>query len=73
MKGNAQNVLQSEVRKLGSVKASFGLEVHFKRERQNENGEMVEERQTHYFQEDQPHVFRKANFQQTFNEIQLIC
>ena len=31
----------------GSVKASFGLEVNFKRERPNENGEMEEEKQKH--------------------------
>ena len=44
------------------------MEVHFKRERRGENGEMVEDKQRHYFKEYQPHVFTKANFKETFNQ-----
>ena len=67
MKLQARNVLEYEIVKLGSVKASFGLEVKFKRETRNAKGEMVEEKHRHYFKED-PHVFTKANFKETFNQ-----
>ena len=46
MKWKSQNVLQHEIEKLGSVKVRFRLDVHLKCERQGENGEMVEEKQT---------------------------
>ena len=66
MKAKAANVLRDETEQLGSIKASFGMEVHFRRERRGENGKMVEDKQRHYFKEDQPHVFTKTNFKQTF-------
>ena len=44
MPDKAFDVVKSEIDKLGSIK--FGMEIHFKRERQNENGEMLDEKQT---------------------------
>ena len=46
------DLIQSEVKNLGSIKVSFGLKVNFQTER---NGELQE--MSHYFKEDQPHVF----------------
>ena len=46
------DLIQSEIKNLGSVKVSFGLKVNFQTER---NGELQE--MSHYFKEDQPHVF----------------
>ena len=45
MEREAFDVLKSEIDNLGSVKASFGLEVYFSLERQNEEGQMEEEKQ----------------------------
>ena len=50
------NLIEQETLKLGSVKVSFGLQVQFEIER-NGNTENV----THYFKEDQPHVFNRYN------------
>ena len=48
------NLIEQETLKLGSVKVSFGLQVQFEIERNGETQEM-----THYFKEDQPHVFNR--------------
>ena len=48
------NLIEQETLKLGSVKASFGLQVQFEIERDGKTQEM-----THYFKEDQPHVFNR--------------
>ena len=48
------NLIEQETLKLGSVKVSFGLQVHFEIERNGKTQEM-----THYFKEDQPHVFNR--------------
>ena len=66
MRGKAFAVVKSEVDKLGSIKAQFGLEVHFKRERPDENGEMREETQRSYFYDDEPNVTTKANLEEEF-------
>ena len=50
------DLIQSEIKNLGSVKVSFGLKVNFQTER---NGELQE--MSHYFKEDQPHVFTAIN------------
>ena len=50
------NLIEQETLKLGSVKVSFGLQVHFEIERDGKTQEM-----THYFKEDQPHVFNRDN------------
>ena len=50
------DLIQSEVKNLGSIKVSFGLKVNFQTER---NGELQE--MSHYFKEDQPHVFTKKD------------
>ena len=50
------DLIQSEIKNLGSVKVSFGLKVNFQTER---NGELQE--MSHYFKEDQPHVFTAVN------------
>ena len=48
------NLIEQEILKLGSVKVSFGLKVNFEIERNGETQEM-----SHYFKEDQPHVFNR--------------
>ena len=53
------NLIEQEIQKLGSVKVSFGLKVNFEIER---NGEMQE--MSHYFKEDQPHVFTRYDKEQ---------
>ena len=68
MKNNTFTVLQEETENLGSVKASFGLEVHFRHNRQNVDGEM-EENQRRYSKEDEPHVFTQENLDNIFSEI----
>ena len=50
------NLIEQEILKLGSVKVSFGLKVNFEIERNGETQEM-----SHYFKEDQPHVFNRDN------------
>ena len=50
------DLVEQEIQKLGSVKVSFGLQVHFEIERNDKTEEM-----THYFKEDQPHVFNRNN------------
>lgn len=67
MKENARKALEQEIEKLGNVKASFGLEVYFRRETQNEKGEWEEQTQRHYFKEEDPHVFTKSNFNEAFD------
>ena len=53
------NLIEQEILKLGSVKVSFGLKVNFEIERNGETQEM-----SHYFKEDQPHVFNKYDKEQ---------
>ena len=53
------DLIQNEIRNLGSIKVSFGLKVNFQTER---NGELQE--MSHYFKEDQPHVFTTINREQ---------
>ena len=53
------NLIEQEIQKLGSVKVSFGLKVNFKIERNGETQEM-----SHYFKEDQPHVFTRYDKEQ---------
>ena len=48
------DLIEQETLKLGSVKVSFGLQVQFEIERNGKTEEM-----THYFKEDQPHVFNR--------------
>ena len=55
-KTKATGLVENEIRKLGSVKVSFGLEVKFSIERDGETQYM-----RHYFKEDQTHVFNKHN------------
>ena len=50
------DLIEQETLKLGSVKVSFGLQVQFEIERNGKTQEM-----THYFKEDQPHVFNRDN------------
>ena len=50
------DLVEQEILKLDSVKVSFGLQVHFEIERNGKTEEM-----THYFKEDQPHVFNSNN------------
>ena len=50
------DLVEQEILKLGSVKVSFGLQVQFEIERNGTTQEM-----THYFKEDQPHVFNSNN------------
>ena len=50
------NLIEQEILKLGSVKVSFGLKINFEIERNDKTEEM-----THYFKEDQPHVFNRDN------------
>jgi len=47
-------LIEQEIRKLGSVKVSFGLEVSFSMERNGETQHMK-----HYFHEKEPHVFNR--------------
>ena len=49
-------LVEQEIEKLGSVKVSFGLQVKFTILRKGELQQM-----THYFKEDQPHVFYRNN------------
>ena len=53
------NLIEQEILKLGSVKVSFGLKVNFEIERNGETQEM-----SHYFKEDQPHVFTRYDKEQ---------
>ena len=53
------DLIQNEIRNLGNIKVSFGLKVNFQTER---NGELQE--MSHYFKEDQPHVFTATNIEQ---------
>ena len=53
------NLIEQEILKLGSVKVSFGLKVNFETERNGETQEM-----SHYFKEDQPHVFTRYDKEQ---------
>ena len=53
------NLIEQEIQKLGSVKVSFGLKVNFEIERNGETQEM-----SHYFKEDQPHVFTRYDKEQ---------
>ena len=53
------NLIKQEIQKLGSVKVSFGLKVNFEIERNGETQEM-----SHYFKEDQPHVFTRNDKEQ---------
>ena len=53
------NLIEQEIQKLGSVKVSFGLKVNFEIERNGETQEM-----SHYFKEDQPHVFTSYDKEQ---------
>ena len=53
------NLIEQETLKLGSVKVSFGLKVNFEIERNGETQEM-----SHYFKEDQPHVFTRYDKEQ---------
>ena len=53
------NLIEQEILKLGSVKVSFGLKVNFEIERNGETQEM-----SHYFKEDQPHVFTRNDKEQ---------
>ena len=53
------NLIQNEIKNLGSVKVSFGLKVNFETER---NGELQE--MSHYFKENQPHVFTRFDREQ---------
>ena len=53
-KENFTDLIEQETLKLGSVKVSFGLQVHFEIEREGKTQEM-----THYFKEDQPHDFNR--------------
>jgi hypothetical protein len=61
-------LIEQEIRKLGSVKVSFGLQVHFSIERKGE------ERRTerYYFHEKEPHVFNRNDgaeeIEQEFND-----
>ena len=48
------DLIEQETLKLGSIKVSFGLQVQFEIERNGKTEEM-----THYFKEDQPHVFNR--------------
>ena len=60
------NLIEQEILKLGSVKVSFGLKVNFEIERNGETQEM-----SHYFKEDQPHVFTsydKEQIEQKYEE-----
>ena len=60
------NLIEQEILKLGSVKVSFGLKVNFETERNGETQEM-----SHYFKEDQPHVFTmydKEQIEQKYEE-----
>ena len=50
------DLIEQEILKLGSVKVSFGLQLQFEIERNGKTQEM-----THYFKEDQPHVFNRDN------------
>ena len=50
------NLIEQEILKLRSVKVSFGLKVNFEIEREGQTQEM-----SHYFKEDQPHVFTMFN------------
>ena len=52
-------LIEQEILKLGSVKVSFGLKVNFEIERNGETQEM-----SHYFKEDQPHVFTRYDKEQ---------
>lgn len=61
MRLNARNVFQSEVDELGGVKASFGLEVYFKKT--TKSGKVLI-RDRHYFKEDN---FREI-FERRFDE-----
>ena len=49
MRGKAFDAIKNEISNLGSIKAQFGLEIHFTREKQNADGTMGEEKQRHYF------------------------
>ena len=40
--------------------------MNFKHKTHNGRGEWVEQRQRHYFKEEDPHVFTKANFKEAF-------
>lgn len=62
------DLLASEIKRLGSVKTSIGLEVKFKRESQNENGQMEEEIQRHYFK-DNPHVLTRRNEEEQIDQM----
>ena len=53
------NLIEQEILKLRSVKVSFGLKVNFEIERNGETQEM-----SHYFKEDQPHVFTRYDKEQ---------
>ena len=53
------NLIEQEIQKLGSLKVSFGLKVNFETERNGETQEM-----SHYFKEDQPHVFTRYDKEQ---------
>ena len=53
------DLIEQEILKLGSVKVSFGLKVNFEIERNGETQEM-----SHYFKEDQPHVFTRYDKEQ---------
>ena len=53
------NLIEQEILKLGSVKVSFGLKVNFEIERNGKTQEM-----SHYFKEDQPHVFTRHDKEQ---------
>ena len=53
------NLIEQEILKLGSVKVSFGLKVNFETERNGQTQEM-----SHYFKEDQPHVFTRYDKEQ---------
>ena len=57
------NLIEQETLKLGSVKVSFGLQVQFTIERNDKTEEM-----THYFKEDQPHVFKRDDKEQKYEE-----
>ena len=50
------DLVELEIKKLGSLKVSFGLQVHFEIKRNGKTEEM-----THYFKEDQPHVLNSNN------------
>ena len=55
-KTKVTDLVENEIRKLESIKVSFGFEVKFSIEREGETQDMQ-----HYFHEDQPHVFNKHN------------